>query len=90
MSLKAIVQSITATISSISALLLAVEFLQGLAQNSYDTNSMLTFSLTFLISWYVLGAITEAVNDSIKKILAFFGLPTFIILLVIAVIGLFR
>jgi len=88
MSVKAFVQSLTAIISSISALLLAVEFLQGLSQNSYDLNSILTFSLTFLISWYVLGAITEALNDSLKKILAFFGLPTFIISLLIAAISL--
>lgn len=77
MSAKNFVQSITAVFSSISALMLAVTFLQGLAESSHDTNAIFTYSLAFLLSWYVLGAITEAVADSVEKILIFFGVPPF-------------
>lgn len=86
MSVKDFVQSITAVFSSISVLMLAVTFLQGLAENSHDTNAILTYSLTFLLSWYVLGAITEAVSDSAEKILLFFGVPSFMIGIIIAVV----
>ena len=88
MSTKTIVRSITALISSISALLVTLNFLQGLTENSYDTNAILTYSLTFLISYYVFGALTEEVYNSIKKLLAFFGIPTFIISLIIAFVSL--
>ena len=84
MSTKNFVQSITAVFASISALMLAVTFLQGLAESSHDTNAILTYSLVFLLSWYVLGAITEAVVDSVEKILIFFGVPSFMICIVIA------
>ena len=85
MSVKDFVQSITALFSSISVLMLAVTFLQGLAENSHDTNAILAYSLTFLLSWYVLGAITEAVTDSAEKILIFFGVPSFMIGIIIVV-----
>jgi len=88
MSVKTIVQSITAIVSSISALMVAVNFLQGLGEQSQDPNAILTYSLVFLISWYVLGAITEAVNDSVKKILVFFGVPSLMISIIIGVINL--
>lgn len=84
MSAKNFVQSITAVFSSISALMLAVTFLQGLAENSHDTNAIFTYSLTFLLSWYVLGAITEAAADSVEKILIFFGVPSVMICIIIA------
>ena len=88
MSAKSLVQSITATISSISAILVLIEFLAGLAENSYNGEAMFTYSLVFLVSWYVLGAITEEVSDSIGRILAFFGVPTFMIALLIAFVSL--
>ena len=88
MSAKTAVQSITATISSISAILVLVEFLAGLGENSYNGEAMLMYSLVFLVSWYVLGALTDGVLDSIGRILAFFGVPTFMIALLIAVVGL--
>lgn len=88
MSAKAVVKSITATISSISAILVLVEFLVGLGENSYNGEATLMYSLVFLASWYVLGALTDDVLDSIRRILAFFGVPTFMIALLIAFIGL--
>jgi hypothetical protein len=88
LSAKAVVQSITATISSISAILVLIEFLAGLAENSYNGEALLMYCLVFLVSWYVLGALTDEVSESVGRILAFFGVPTFMIALLIAFVGL--
>jgi len=88
LSAKAAVKSITATVSGISGILVLVEFLAGLGGNSYNGEAMLMYSLVFLVSWYVLGALTDEVLDSIGRILAFFGVPTFMIALLIAFVGL--
>jgi len=88
MSLKAFVQSTTALISSVSVFMVAIGFLAGLSENSYDSKAILIYSLTFLLSWYILGMITEAVMDSVKKILVFFGVPSFMICIIVAVTSL--
>jgi len=83
--IEALIKSVTGMITAVSGILTLIAFLQGFAENSYSWPAV----LTFIISWYILVAISEELHSSLKGILVSLGIPFVVIALMMAIASLF-